>query len=86
MTHRASFPTRLAAGMAVAASLLLLAATPAAAYVGPGAGLSLLTALWGVAAAVVAALAFVIIWPVRRMVKRRSARPDAGSQERVRPS
>jgi membrane protein implicated in regulation of membrane protease activity len=45
----------------------------AAAYVGPGAGLSLLGALWAVAVAVFAALFFVVMWPVRRMMKRRKA-------------
>ena len=50
----------------------LFAATPAFAYVGPGAGLSLLGALWGVVAAVVLALAFVVIWPVRRLITRRA--------------
>lgn len=50
-----------------------VAATPAFAYVGPGAGISLLGALWALAAAVFAAVAFVILWPVRRMMKRRRA-------------
>lgn len=59
-------------GPLVAGTFALLAATPALAYVGPGAGLSLLGALWGVIAAVVLALAFVVIWPVRRLIKRRA--------------
>jgi hypothetical protein len=64
-------------GPLLAGTLALFAATPAFAYVGPGAGLSLLGALWGVVAAVVVALAFVVIWPVRRLIKRRAgpARP-----------
>jgi membrane protein implicated in regulation of membrane protease activity len=41
------------------------------AYVGPGAGLSLLGALWGLAVAILAALAFVIVWPVRRLMRGR---------------
>jgi hypothetical protein len=41
------------------------------AYVGPGAGLSLLGALWGLAVAILAALAFVIVWPVRRLMLNR---------------
>lgn len=40
------------------------------AYVGPGAGLSLLGALWGLILAVGAALGFVVLWPLRRMIKR----------------
>jgi hypothetical protein len=42
----------------------------ATAYVGPGAGLSLLGALWGLLLSVGAALAFVILWPLRRLRKR----------------
>jgi hypothetical protein len=38
------------------------------AYVGSGAGLSLLGAFWGLAVAILAVLAFVIVWPVRRLM------------------
>ena len=47
---------------------------PAAAYVGPGAGLSLLGAFWGLLLAVVAALGFVIFWPLRRLFRRGRAK------------
>lgn len=58
--------------------IALLLALPAEAYVGPGAGLSLLGALWAVVVAVFAALFFVVMWPLRRMIKRRqAARADA---------
>lgn len=73
MTHHRLLRFRRSAVLA-AGALVLVAAAPAQAYVGPGAGLSLLGALWGVAAALVAALAFVVIWPLRRMMARRSAR------------
>jgi membrane protein implicated in regulation of membrane protease activity len=52
-------------------TVLTLAATPALAYVGPGAGLSLLGAFWGLLVAILAALAFVIVYPVRRMMRAR---------------
>lgn len=70
-------------GPLVVGSLTLIAATPAYAYVGPGAGLSLLGALWGVAAAVVAALAFVVVWPLRRMIARRNGRGRVESSRTV---
>ncbi|HEY1075906.1 MAG TPA: hypothetical protein VGE51_04395 [Fontimonas sp.] len=58
-----------------------LIAMPAQAYVGPGAGLSLLGSLWAVVVAVFAALFFVVMWPLRRMMKRRqAARGDAASE------
>jgi membrane protein implicated in regulation of membrane protease activity len=50
---------------------LSLAATPALAYVGPGAGLSLLGAFWGLLVAILAALAFVVVYPIRRMMRAR---------------
>ncbi|MGH6905371.1 MAG: hypothetical protein ACREIR_21850 [Geminicoccaceae bacterium] len=52
-------------------------AAPALAYVGPGAGLSLVGAFWGLLVALFAALAFVILWPIRRFLKqRRRASPQ----------
>ena len=54
------------------------AAGPAAAYVGPGAGLSLVGAFWGLLVAIFAAVAFIVVWPVRRLLRRgRSAREPA---------
>lgn len=57
---------------------ILGSAAPAAAYVGPGAGLSLVGAFWGLLVAIFAAFAFVILWPIRRLYRRRrgaSAQP-----------
>jgi hypothetical protein len=65
--------------LAAAAALTAGWAEPAAAYVGPGAGLSLLGAFWGLVLAIGAALAFVILWPVRRMLKRRRASGTAAA-------
>lgn len=68
-------PARLArTTLALAA---LATAAPAAAYVGPGAGLSLLGALWAVVATVATALFFLLMWPLRRLFRRGAGR--AGS-------
>jgi hypothetical protein len=59
---------------------LVLFATPAFAYIGPGAGITMLGALWGVIVAVVLALAAVILWPLRLLFRRRKgARPADAS-------
>jgi membrane protein implicated in regulation of membrane protease activity len=55
----------------MATAVLTLTALPALAYVGPGAGLSLLGAFWGLLVAVLAALAFVVLYPIRRLVRGR---------------
>lgn len=55
----------------IAIAIALAPFAAAQAYVGPGAGLSLLGALWGVLAAVGAALLFVIMWPIRKMRRRK---------------
>ena len=61
-------------------ALGLLAPAAALAYVGPGAGLSLLGALWGLIAALGVALMFIVAWPVRAMLRnRRRAQPNRGA-------
>ncbi|MDE2149511.1 MAG: hypothetical protein KGJ55_06725 [Gammaproteobacteria bacterium] len=67
------------------ASALVLIAPPALAYVGPGAGLSLLGTLWGLLAAVVAAVGYVLLWPFRSVLRRRRrarSQADAGLADR----
>jgi len=56
-------------------ALVIAATLPTAAfaYVGPGAGLSLLGALWALIAAVGTAIAFVVAWPLRQLLRRRNS-------------
>lgn len=56
--------------IAACASAVASAASPAFAYVGPGAGLTLLGALWGLIAAVVVSVGFILLWPLRRLMRR----------------
>jgi membrane protein implicated in regulation of membrane protease activity len=60
---------------------LLLLPHAASAYVGPGAGLSLLGALWALIVAVAAALAFLFAWPIRRMRRRKREARELRAQE-----
>jgi hypothetical protein len=62
--------TRRAALLAIGISAAALAASPAFAYVGPGAGLTLLGALWGLIVAVVLSVGFILMWPLRRLMRR----------------
>ena len=56
----------------IAASLVLLPGL-ASAYVGPGAGISLLGSLWGLIVAVVLAIGMILFWPIRIMLRKRKA-------------
>lgn len=55
-----------------------LSAVPAFAYVGPGAGLTLLGALWGLILAVFMSVGFVILWPFRKLLRRHKRRTTLG--------
>lgn len=61
----------------------LTLSTPALAYIGPGAGITMLGALWGVIVAVVLALGAVLFWPIRALMRRRKgpATPAVHAQE-----
>lgn len=52
---------------------MVFAASPAFAYIGPGAGISMLGALWAVIAGIVLAIAGLLIWPIRALMRRRKA-------------
>ena len=49
------------------------------AYIGPGAGLSMLGAFWGLVVAVVAALSFLLLWPIRKAFKKSNANANANT-------
>jgi hypothetical protein len=57
------------------AATLILALSPglALAYVGPGAGISMLGALWGLIVGVVMALGVILFWPIRMMIRKMKA-------------
>ena len=57
----------------------------ASAYIGPGAGLSMLGAFWGLVIAVLAALSFLLLWPIRKMFKKNAATSETEQQEKAAP-
>ncbi len=69
---------------------LATVAASAAAYIGPGSGISLLGGLWGVLVAIALAIGAVLIWPIRyvfrRLRRKRGGAATAGSAESSEPS
>ena len=53
---------------------LLLLTNSAVAYVGPGAGISVLGSLLSILATIFVAIGAIIFWPLRKYMKRRKAR------------
>lgn len=54
----------------VAAIPILLGAGPALAYIGPGAGLGALGAVWGFIIAILVAIVIVLSWPIRILLRK----------------
>lgn len=56
---------------------LLSLSVPALAYVGPGAGISVLGSLLGILATIVIAIGAIVMWPLRKALKRRRRNAEA---------
>lgn len=57
---------------------LFLWASTAAAYNGPGSGVSFFAALWSVLAGFVVVISAIVFWPIRALLRRRkAAKPDS---------
>ena len=52
----------------------------ATAYVGPGAAVSALGALWGLIVGVVVALAVILFWPIRILIRKMKQKKTAADQ------
>ena len=61
------------------AALGALWSASAAAYIGPGAGVTLFGALWAVLAAIFVAIGAILMWPVRILLRRRRKRSAEAS-------
>lgn len=65
----------------------LLVATPAAAYIGPGAGLGALGAIAGLLFGVIVAIGVVLLWPIRAVWRKlRGPAPTAERAESQAPA
>lgn len=74
---------RLPSGFACLALLLgLTVSGPALAYIGPGAGITMLGALWGVVVAVLLAIGAVLFWPIRALLRRAKGPRPAAAETR----
>lgn len=65
----------------LACLVLLAACAPLMAYIGPGAGIPVLGSLIGIIVAVVLALAAIVAWPVRRMLKNRRQKSSTSTEK-----
>lgn len=59
------------------AFILLAPASTALAYIGPGAGISVLGSLLGILGTIFVAIGAIIFWPLRKFMKRRNARRES---------
>lgn len=57
----------------------MLPSMSALAYIGPGAGISVLGSLLGILATIVVAIGAIVMWPLRKVLKKRR---QASAQER----
>jgi protein-S-isoprenylcysteine O-methyltransferase Ste14 len=53
--------------------LFLVLSQPAFAYIGPGAGISVLGGLLGILTTIIVALGAILFWPIRKMLKKKKA-------------
>lgn len=77
-------PVSLSRLLPFALALALLSVSgPADAYIGPGAGITMLGALWGVLVAILLAVGAVLYWPIKVLLRRRrrADAPAAASEE-----
>ena len=86
MTNGRPEMPKLTFAVGALAVLVALWAEPAAAYIGPGAGITMLGALWGVIVAVFLAIGAVLFWPIRILLRKRRKNAPAGTVARDKAS
>jgi len=68
---------------ALLAALLMVAALPAQAYIGPGAGAGTIVAVLGILASIVMAFFAVLWYPVKRLLKKRKPAQQPVTADKV---
>jgi nicotinamide riboside transporter PnuC len=63
--------------------LLILLAAPATAYIGPGAGISVLGSLLGILATIVVAIGAIVMWPLRKLLKKKRQKSAPEQEDAV---
>jgi hypothetical protein len=62
--------------------LFLALSQPCFAYIGPGAGISVLGGLLGIITTIIVAIGAILFWPIRKMLKKKKARtPESEKQQ-----
>ena len=61
----------------------LLLSAPASAYIGPGAGISVLGSLLGIIVTIVVAIGAIIMWPLRKVLKKRRQNASAEGEQAI---
>ena len=56
--------------------MLALGASPVAAYIGPGAGISVLGSILGILATIFVAIGAILFWPLKKLMRRRKAKKE----------
>jgi preprotein translocase subunit SecF len=57
--------------------------TPSVAYIGPGAGISVLGSVLGILATIFVAIGAIVFWPIRKFLKRRKAARESADESTV---
>lgn len=72
--------TTVCRNVVLALTLVLVAAAPAAAYVGPGAGLTAIGAALAFVGAVVLAIVGFVWYPIKRLLRSRAGKADTPAE------
>lgn len=57
--------------------IAMLIAPPVSAYIGPGAGISVLGSLLGIIVTIVVAIGAIVMWPLRKLLKKKRAAAES---------